>query len=165
MSLDHVLILVGLAVEITGAFILAADAIGLARLAAWAADLREVRGAVTGEKPWARSTFLDPNRFISAIGAGGGVIIGAKWLDPMFSGHSRWVAVPLSALIAAIVGIFVALVLTRVMIIIIQLIASSLLRLESRVRVHATGVLGFGLLFLGFALQFAGTLMDGLRRG
>jgi hypothetical protein len=163
MSLHHILILVGLTIEIAGAFVLAADAIGLDRLVHWASNLREVRGALTGAKPWARSTFLDPNRFLSALGSAGGVAIGAYWVMPLLMSYPKWLRVPLAAVIGGGGGGLVGLALSISVPIVIQTIASALLRLESRARVHAVGVLGFGLLFLGFSLQFAGTLIDGLR--
>src|ERR1700720_4002831 len=104
MALHHVLILVGLSVEIMGAFVLAADAIGLDRLAAWAASLREVRGAITGDQPWARSTFLKPNRFLSAVGGGSGVLNGGYGLAPIILKYPRWWSVPVLALIGGIAG-------------------------------------------------------------
>jgi hypothetical protein len=82
---------------------------------------------------------------------------------PLLMSYPKWLRVPLAAVIGGDGGGLLGLALSISVPIVIQTIASALLRLESRARVHAVGVLGFGLLFLGFSLQFAGTLIDGLR--
>lgn len=163
----HLFILSGLVSEIGGGFVLALDAIGLERISSWATRLRCTRAEMAGEQRRTRSTFTDPNRFISGIGGTGGGAAG-YWISqrlPIWGPYlPRFVSVLAAAVIGGVCGVVVGLTLYRSSLLLLHHGASALMHLEQRARLHATGVLGFGLLFIGFLLQFVGTLGDMLRR-
>lgn len=161
MEIHHIMILSGLLIEIAGAFVLAAEAIGPQRLSNWITKVRRVRMEMAGLQPRRRSTFLDPNRFICALGSAGGVGF-ACWLSGCLSASSfgaKVVAVATGGIAGAVFGVVLYKGALRSLLVAMHALA----RIEARVRFRAVGVLGFGLLFIGFLLQFIGTLAEGLR--
>jgi hypothetical protein len=150
-------------VEVAGAFVLAAEAIGLETLEQWIAKLTRTHAEMAGEQTRRGSTFLDPNRFIAGFGAAAGVLF-ACWVSlhlPEWPSNLEKIT---AAVVGVIVGAVFGVLIYRGALVTLQVVVRALLRIESRVRLHAVGVLGFGLLAFGFCLQFIGTLVDGLNR-
>jgi hypothetical protein len=158
------LILLGYILEILGAFVLAAQAIGLNRLSQWINSLTRIRAELSGDidptdsiiRPGvARIIFAS----ICAVGAGIGSYYGShppKWAATFPTWAARFGA----PLIGALVGV----VLYRIILVAMKLTVNGLLLVESRTRRHASGILGFIMLLIGFILQFSGTLGDSLAR-
>lgn len=163
MGFHCILILCGLLFEVTGAFVLAAEAIGLERLERWIAKLSRTRAEMAGEQARRGSTFLDPNRFICGFGSAAGVAFG-YWVSlhlPEWPANlEKLAAIAVGGLSGAVFGVLIY----RGTLVTLQVVVRALQRIESRVRLHAVGVIGFGLLAFGFCLQFIGTLVDGLNR-
>lgn len=163
MGFYYILILCGLLLELTGAFVLASEAIGLDTLERWIANLRRTRAEMVGEQTRQGSTFLDPIRFICGFGSAAGVVF-ACWVSlhlPEWPANlEKLAAVGVGAIAGAVFGVLIY----RAALVTLQLFVRALRRIESRVRLHAVGILGFGLLAFGFCLQFIGTLVDGLNR-
>ena len=163
MGFHYILILCGLLVEVAGAFVLAAEAIGLETLERWIANLTRTHAEMVGEQTRRGSTFLDPNRFIAGSGAAVGVAFG-YWVSlhlPEWPANlEKLAALVVGGLAGAVFGVLIY----RGALVTLQVVVRALRRIESRVRLHAVGVLGFGLLAFGFCLQFIGTLVDGLNR-
>jgi hypothetical protein len=167
MELYHVFVLAGLVAEIIGGFILALDAIGLERIARWVASLRRTREEMAGEQVRKRSTFTDPNRFIAGIGAASGGAAGYLVSErlPVWVAHlPRIVSLIGIIMVAGVFASIIGVALYQSALFLLHHITNSLWRLEQRARIRTNGLLGFGLLFIGFLLQFVGTLGDMLRK-
>ena len=157
----YILILFGFLFEISGSFILAAEAIGLDKFERWIANLSRTRDEMMGKSERKGTTFLDPSRFIASLGAAAGGAFG-YWISPHLP---KWPAENLiSAFIGGLAGVACGMLIYIGTIRTLKSIIFALRNIESRTRIHAVGLLGFGLLFLGFCLQFIGTLIDGLTR-
>lgn len=164
MSFPVYLILLGYILEILGVFVLAAEAIGLKRLSQWINSLTKLRAELTGDidptdsviRPGvARIIFAS----ICAAGSGIGSYYGShppEWAASL----PKWSALFGAALIGALVGV----ALYRIILVAMKLIVSALILVESRTQRHASGILGFIMLLIGFILQFSGTLGDSLAR-
>jgi hypothetical protein len=153
----------GLSLEIVGAFVLAAEAIGVERLDSWAANFSRARAEMAGTQPRRGSTFLDPNRFIAGLASAGGVAFG-YWLSFRVPPWPSDIAAKAAAIVGGgLAGGVFGVVLYQGALATLRIGVHALRRLEARVRFRAVGVLGFGLLFVGFVLQLIGTLIDGLR--
>jgi hypothetical protein len=163
MEAHHVLILSGLSVEIAGAFVLAAEAIGLERLDSWTADLSRVRDEMAGTQARRGSTFLDPNRFLAGFASAGGGAVG-YWLSYRLTFWPSPIAKAAAVGVGALAGGVLGVILYQGALATLRATVHALKRIEARVRVRAVGVLGFGLLSIGFLLQFIGTFVDGLER-
>lgn len=152
----------GLSVEVVGAFVLAAEAIGVERIQSWAANLSRTRAEMAGTEPRRGSTFLDPNRFIVGLGSAGGGAFG-YWLSFRVPAWPSEIAAKAAVVVAgALAGAIFGVVLYIGALATLRTGAHALKRLEARIRFRAVGLLGFGLLFVGFVLQLIGTLIDGL---
>jgi hypothetical protein len=164
MDAPHIAILAGLTVEVAGAFVLAADAIGLDRLERTAAAFLRVEGELTGAReptdslrhPGAARIAL---ALICAGGAGVGSLFGTH--PPIWAlGMPRILVVVGACLLGGAVGLalyWAALTTLRAAV-------GALQAVELRAKGRGVGVLGFSLLFIGFVLQFFGTFADGLSR-
>jgi hypothetical protein len=161
VSISPIITLVGLLVEIVGAFVLAAEAIGLHRISAWVRALSLFRARSAGRRKEAPDSALHPNAqricvaCTSGIGAGFGSYLGTH--PPSFVSHIPRLAFGLSA--AALGGV-VAVFAYQIILIICAIAIRLLLVVERRTRNRTVGVVGFVLLFLGFVLQFVGTLLQ-----
>ena len=154
----------GLSVEVVGAFVLAAEAIGIERIHSWADSLSRTRAEMAGTKPRRGSTFLDPKRFIAGLGsAGGGAFVFWLWLSFRVPPWLPEIAATADAVVAGgLAGAIFGVVLYLGALSTLRTGVHVLKRLEARVRFRAVGLLGFGLLFVGFMLQLIGTLIDWL---
>lgn len=159
MTTNDIIILIGLLAELLGAFVLAAEAIGLETLSRWIANLRQGRSEVTGERSPRRGTFLDPNRFIAAT-----VAIAACWISwtmlphlPSWTGKlPRIVLFSILAVLGGLCGVLVRFAIIAGL----GAAVSNLLILQRRVAARAVGTLGFGTLAFGILLQMLGTALS-----
>lgn len=160
MDAHHILNVIGLLVEIIGAFVLAAEAIGVERIQSWAINLSKTAAEMEGLKLRRGSTFLDPNRFIAGFGSCGGVAFG-YWLSSYLPSETvvKYIAILGGAMAGAFLGVF----LHIGGIAILRIASTALKHLETRVRFRVIGLLGFSLLFIGFVLQLIGTVIDGFK--
>ncbi len=162
MHAHQILILAGLSVEVVGAFVLAAEAIGVERIHSWADNLSRTRAKMARTEPRRGSTFLDPNRFIAGLGSAGGGAFG-YWLSFRVPPWLPEIAAKAAAVVAGgLAGAIFGVVLYLGALSTLRTGAHVLKCLEARVRFRAVGLIGFGLLLVGFVLQLIGTLIDGL---
>lgn len=150
------LTLAGLIIDLVGAFILSVEAIGIDRVQAWGDALRLFPNA---PRAAGSSTFTDPRRILSGVLGGFGSAVG-YWTYQYVAKHfATGVAVQMaSAVLGAIAGMAGSLVVLAGC----RAMALFLLHAQARARRQSAGTLGFAFLAIGFALQFAGTLMSAL---
>ena len=158
MPISPIITLTGMLIEIIGAFVLSAEAIGLDRLAAWIRALSLFRNRSSGREQSPPDSALRPNaqRILMACtcgtGAGFGTYLGTH--PPGFASH--WPRLSYG-LLAALLGGIVSVLVYQVVLVACSCIISLLLAVERRTRSKTVGVVGFLLLLAGFILQFAGT--------
>ena len=162
MTVYTLLFLAGLALEIFGAFILSAEAIGLDRLIKWVKSLTRLREELSGKRE-PRDSILKPSAGrllfagIAALGSGIG-IRSAIYASERIASLPTWIL----ALGAAVVGGCLGVILLRGLLHVLLIVSSLLHSIEMRTRARTIGFLGFLLLFLGLVLQFAGTLGESI---
>jgi hypothetical protein len=155
MLVGYGLSLTGLVLDISGAFVLSLDAIGLDRVHAWTERFVQLRSEI--EEPNKPIGLRHPARFISAIGAGAGAGIGPL-LHNYFMKDQSWVSIVLFSFLGGISAVMIGFGI----IFIIRFVSILLTKIERKARERTVGGIGFVLLILGFLLQFVGTTLQAL---
>jgi hypothetical protein len=169
MRVYYWLVLIGLVVEIIACFILSLEAIGLERVVRWAKAISILRHKMltsTEETDLPilsvsgcliRGLYIFPvlgTGFIAFL-----VINYEQYMDSL-PWHLGFVVAIMGFPATMLVGLGLFLGLAWGF----GVVALSLLKLEAGTRARSSGILGFLLLLLGFTLQFAGTLGQGLTK-
>jgi hypothetical protein len=156
------LVLLGYVLDLAGSFILAAAAIGLERIGRVTERLEWLRGRLSDNRPEERRfDWRDPARWTAGIasmlGIGLVMLVVQHRFPQALKSRSWGIVVSLSAGgLASIIGVgFVFLV---------RLSLRGLRSVDEKTRNGSAGAFGFALVFLGFALQFFGTLLGALTR-
>lgn len=154
MSNWTIFILIGLILEIAGAFILAADAIGLKRFAQWINFLLSTKEQLTGKQKVKDSIFKPSSgritvAIICMLGSGVGYWVANK---------VQWINKP--EIVAGIVGAIMGIIVLIIIIFILKIIIVTLHSIEIKTRKQTIGLIGFSFLLFGFIFQFIGTLID-----
>ena len=163
MSIGSILILAGLVSEILGCLTLSIDAIGIDRVERWMRSLTMFREVYSRqrERPKDSITRPGPHRImfagIVAIISGFAALFGSfiaihppTWLPYT----PTIILIPLAGIVGGILGIAIQFAVVYAVLAIALLLKIAAERSERR----TAGVVGFALLFIGFVIQFAGTL-------
>jgi hypothetical protein len=165
-----ILILCGLFLEILGAFIVSADAIGLERFEKWINSLRLVRDELFG-KIEPRDSILRPGiariifSFIAMVSGMPGILLSLKLsktidVSPYIGYIPNWLKTFVLAIMAGIVSGIIGILLLLIVIRFLSFIISGLQKIDAGTKTRTAGAFGFLFLLLGFILQFIGTLLQ-----
>lgn len=149
-----ILNLMGLALEISGAFILSIEAIGFGRIEGWIRSLKIVGFRSTKQR--LAPGELDYSNSVLLWLVGVPVILVEIIL--IFYLNLGW-----GSFIIVLLGFVAMYILNRVASICLARIADLLNFLEEKAQRREVGVLGFLFLFVGFIFEFAGTLLPIIR--
>lgn len=154
--------LIGMLVEIVGAFILAADAIGLSRLRKWVKSLAHITEQLSRNEK-SNDSILKPSAArliyaaITATGSGFG-----SWLSihpPAWaSSIPHWLFVAISLVAGGLCGMLIFFGVVYSILALIGFINV----VEVRARKRRAGLIGFLLLLVGFVFQFIGAFGQAL---
>lgn len=162
INLYVVLQLVGMLIEIVGAFILAADAIGLNRLRKWVKSLTHITAQLS-QKEASNDSILKPSAarlvYTGIIAAGSGF---GSWLSthpPTWASYiPNWLFRAFSIVAGGLCGMLIFFVVVYSILALIGFINM----VEVRARKRRAGLIGFLLLLVGFVSQFIGALGQAL---
>lgn len=167
MSVSEIFVLVGQVVQILASFILSANVIGLDRLAKWSKSLKafklELLKKNDKQSRFKRGRALAEYSLCLVVGTLT-VLLMRLLMARFYSEVGQLVRIwPLAVgVLFTLVSLGLLWCLYRLLIAALSLAVTGLQTLENRTRKHASGVLGFLLLFIGFVLQFGGTLAQAL---
>lgn len=157
--------LIGLCVEIVGAFFLSAEAIGLRRIQSWRKRYFEnasyVASTYSIEERSKRAAEVSLGALplvLSLIGSSLGAFLGtwiALTIDALqFSWLPKRLGIAVGVLVGAVGGVYTLVTIAFLF----RASSSILIWLESRTQQGAIGLIGFFLLLTGFVLQIIGAL-------
>jgi hypothetical protein len=157
MKTPDILVLIGQVVQMFAGFILSVEVIGLKRVARWAKWLSLLHGNLADKnrnRPffgWANVTQIVVSAFIALAMAMAGYYI-LRRIKPQFSGLDS---------VGGLIGVAAKLggiVAWQALLYGIRGVVAGLLYIKSLSVAKTSGLVGFVLLFLGFVVQFIGTI-------
>jgi len=150
MKTPDILVLIGQVVQMLAGFILSVEVIGLKRVANWAKWLSLLHGNLADNKRpffgWANQIQIFVSAFTAIAMATAGVYA-LKRIKPQFDTRFVGVAAKLGGIVA-----------WQVLLYGIRGVVAGLLYIKSLSVAKTSGLVGFVLLFLGFVVQFIGTI-------